>query len=71
MGPYEHQQSETAYFAVHKETGKFYKGARQQVAFSQIGYLRSSISTNRGKEAKAEYDYYEINSVTLQITRVE
>lgn len=64
-------ESSTAYFAIHKETGKFYKGARHQVAFSQINYLKSSISTNHGKETKSEYDYYEIDSATLQITRVE
>lgn len=67
---YESYHSDELYFAINKLTGDFYKGKRNQIAFSKINYLTSSISTNLGKEEKDNYEFYKLNSNKFTIEKL-
>lgn len=58
------------FFAVNKLTGDFYKGRKNQIAFSKINYLTSSITTNLGKEEKDNYEFYKLNSSKFTIEKL-
>ncbi|MGL5328360.1 MAG: hypothetical protein ACRDD7_03755 [Peptostreptococcaceae bacterium] len=68
---YEYNHSDELFFAINKFTGDFYKGKRNQVAFSKINYLTSSISTNHGKDEKYIYDFYKLSVDNLTIEKYE
>lgn len=67
---YELCHSSELFFAVNKLTGDFYKGKRNQIAFSKINYLTSSITTNLGKEEKDNYEYYKLSSNEFKIEKL-
>ena len=55
------------YYAVHKETGKFFVGKKTQIAYSGIGYLKTAI---KYWDKKIEdYDFYklEANGTTSKV----
>ncbi|MGL4453948.1 MAG: hypothetical protein ACRCTZ_22580 [Sarcina sp.] len=67
---YEMHHSDELFFAINTITGDFYKGKRNQIAFSKINYLTSSISTNLGKEEKSIYEYYKLIVDDFKIEKI-
>lgn len=57
----------TGYYALHKETGKFFVGKKTQIAYTGIGYLKTAIKYKGGKLEDYKLYKLETNGTTSRV----